>query len=158
MGLSLGSPFRGTEKVNEVLLRDTFSSLRRFRSSFRCRFSVSALIFLASSSATLSSSWGELRLKIESKIRMLIGTHILYVFLFALPECPLRRAILLLAFHQARLILCDALSTATYDVIRMRRSAHLTSRFSTGRGLFGCQKSLNGVREGIREKQDEQDF
>lgn len=130
--------------MNEVLLSDTFSSLRRFRSSFRCTFSVSALIFLASSSATLSSSWGELRVKIESKIGMLIGTHILYVFLFALPECPLRRAILLLAFHQAGLILCDALSTATYDVIRMRGSAHLTSRFSTGRGLFGCQKSLNG--------------
>jgi hypothetical protein len=25
-GLSLGSPFRGTEKVNEVFLRETFSS------------------------------------------------------------------------------------------------------------------------------------
>lgn len=35
-GLSFGSPFRGTEKVNEVFLRETFSSCRRFRSSLRC--------------------------------------------------------------------------------------------------------------------------
>lgn len=35
-GLSLGSPFRGTEKVNEVFLRETFSSWRRFKSSLRC--------------------------------------------------------------------------------------------------------------------------
>lgn len=54
----LSSPFRGTEKVNEVFLRETFSSRRRFKSSFRCRFSVSAFEFLASSSATLSSSCG----------------------------------------------------------------------------------------------------
>jgi hypothetical protein len=59
-GPSLGSPFRGTEKVNEVFLKETFSSRRRFRSSFKCRFSVSAVIFLASSSATLSSSWREI--------------------------------------------------------------------------------------------------
>jgi len=51
-GVSLGSPFRGTEKVNEVVLRETFSSWRRFKSSLRCKFSVSAFIFLVSSSAT----------------------------------------------------------------------------------------------------------
>lgn len=53
---SLGSPFLGTVKVNDVFLRETFSSWSRFKSSLRCRFSVSALKFLASSSATLSSS------------------------------------------------------------------------------------------------------
>jgi hypothetical protein len=35
-GLSLGSPFRGTEKVNEVFFSEMFSSWRRFRSSLRC--------------------------------------------------------------------------------------------------------------------------
>ena len=34
-GVSLGSPFRGTEKVNEVFLSETFSSWRRFKSSLR---------------------------------------------------------------------------------------------------------------------------
>jgi hypothetical protein len=34
--LSPGSPFRGTEKVKLVFLRETFSSCSRFRSSLRC--------------------------------------------------------------------------------------------------------------------------
>jgi hypothetical protein len=38
-------------------------------------------------------------LKSNRKIGLLIGTHILYVFLLTLPECSLRRPILLLAFH-----------------------------------------------------------
>jgi len=33
---SLGSPFRGTVKVNGVFLIETFSSWSRFRSSLRC--------------------------------------------------------------------------------------------------------------------------
>jgi hypothetical protein len=42
---------------------------------------------------------GNYGLKSSRKIGLLIGTHILYVFLLTLPECSLRRAILFLAFH-----------------------------------------------------------